>query len=387
MSTAGRLLLAVVCLITLAVCTAYARADTINSNSIVQIFPNESEGVDVPVEFYIQTDKPIYQLGESVNILYRVSNLGSTGVAIEIHLLARDLDIWVRQDGNTLWKALGYVPPGNVYDPNLVIFPPGETLELEWTWDMTDSYDNPVGTGHYDIFGMFGSWTLHDGATVYEHGIEVSVPITIVPEPAIVDIDIRPGGEQNPVNLRSNGVLPLAIFGNDYIDVYDIDLSSLSLDGALPQTRGNSGKVGTFRDINGDDLTDLILQFWLNDLDIAPGADELILEGLLNDNNGSLPFRGVDSIHLVGPGDVNADGFVDGSDLTIVLSNWGQGVRSGESGDLNGNGIVDGSDYNEVLSYWNPAPPEPPSQAIPEPTTLGLLTMGGLTLLRRRRSA
>ena len=89
--------------------SAAVKADPVNSNSTIQTFPNESEGVDVPVEFYIQTDKLIYQLGESVDILYTVSNLGSVDVTIEIPLLARDLDIWIRQDGNTLWKALGPV--------------------------------------------------------------------------------------------------------------------------------------------------------------------------------------------------------------------------------------------------------------------------------------
>ncbi|MCK4849799.1 MAG: PEP-CTERM sorting domain-containing protein [Phycisphaerae bacterium] len=209
----------------------------------------------------------------------------------------------------------------------------------------------------------------------------------VFPEPAILDIgiDIRPGSDQNPVNLRSNGVLPVAILADAGFDVNDIELSSLVLDGATPRQKGNSGNVGSFEDVNGDGLMDLILQFWLDDLDIAQDTTELILEGLLND--GTTAFSGVDSIRLVGPGDVNADGFVDGSDLSSVISYWGQSVPSGEFGDLDGNGIVNGSDYTEVLSYWNPAPPEPPSQAIPEPAALSLLLIGGLALLRRRREA
>ena len=61
--------------------------------------------------------------------------------------------------------------------------------------------------------------------------------------------------------------------------------------------------------------------------------------------------------------------------------NWGQSLGR-EFGDLNGNGIVDGPDYAEVLSYWaTGSPPEPPSQATPEPATLGLVLIGGLALL------
>ena len=41
-----------------------------------------------------------------------------------------------------------------------------------------------------------------------------------------------------------------------------------------------------------------------------------------------------------------------------------------------------GDDYVEVLTYWGSGtPPEP----IPEPATVGLLALGGLALLRRRR--
>ena len=62
---------------------------------------------------------------------------------------------------------------------------------------------------------------------------------------------------------------------------------------------------------------------------------------------------------------------------------WGQRGLGPQYGDLNGNGVVDGPDYTEVISYWNP-PPEPPSEAIPEPATLALLLAGGCLLLKRR---
>ncbi len=39
-------------------------------------------------------------------------------------------------------------------------------------------------------------------------------------------LDIKPGSCPNPVNLGSNGVIPVAIVGNENFDVNDIDLSS-----------------------------------------------------------------------------------------------------------------------------------------------------------------
>ena len=85
-------------------------------------------------------------------------------------------------------------------------------------------------------------------------------------------------------------------------------------------------------------------------------------------------------------GDVNGDGFVGGDDLTIILTNWGQSVTGREQGDLNGDFFVGGDDYSEVLSHWGTGiPPQSVVAGTPEPATLGLLLMGGLALLRRRR--
>ncbi len=81
---------------------------------------------------------------------------------------------------------------------------------------------------------------------------------------------------------------------------------------------------------------------------------ELILEGLLNDDSASLPFRGTYIIPIVGSGDVN--------------------------------GIVDGSDYSEVISYWGQSSPTGPPAAIPEPATVLLLGIGSLALMRRKRA-
>ena len=93
----------------------------------------------------------------------------------------------------------------------------------------------------------------------------------------------------------------------------------------------------------------------------------------------------VEQIVVLGPlpGDVNGDGLIDGTDLTIILGNWGKTGQGLLGGDLNGDGIVEGNDYSEVLSYWGPAePPEP----TPEPATMVLLAVGGLLgLVRKRR--
>lgn len=50
------------------------------------------------------------------------------------------------------------------------------------------------------------------------------------------------------------------------------------------------------------------------------------------------------------PGDLNGDSRVDGADIGVLLSAWGQ---AGGPADLNGDGIVGGADLTVVLTNWS----------------------------------
>lgn len=52
-------------------------------------------------------------------------------------------------------------------------------------------------------------------------------------------------------------------------------------------------------------------------------------------------------------GDLNGDDRVDGADLAILLSGWGQPGPT----DLNGSGTTDGADLSTLLSVWGECPP------------------------------
>jgi hypothetical protein len=47
-------------------------------------------------------------------------------------------------------------------------------------------------------------------------------------------VDVKPGSDVNPVNLRSNGVLPVAVLGSADFDVTTIDPSTILLNGVAP---------------------------------------------------------------------------------------------------------------------------------------------------------
>ena len=86
-------------------------------------------------------------------------------------------------------------------------------------------------------------------------------------------------------------------------------------------------------------------------------------------------------------GDLNSDGFVGIDDLNLVLGNWNQNVTAGDplQGDPSGDGFVGIDDLNQILGNWNAGTPPTTGAAVPEPTTLALLGLGGVAMLRRRR--
>ena len=155
--------------VALVLCMAeFARATLVNSNSIVL---ND-------VEYYIQTDKPVYNLGENVQILYRVTNLGDEDVTFS-PLPRPEWNFWVEKDGEHIWRAV------NTWYGSITEFTlsSGESKEFPafsspYVWDMRDDEDNLINIGEYEVIGGFDAGTAEN----YYYS-RVAVPITIVPEP------------------------------------------------------------------------------------------------------------------------------------------------------------------------------------------------------------
>ena len=126
-----------------------AKATPVNSNSTIQ------DGI----EYYMQTDKSVYSLGEDVEILYRVTNLDENPVDLaEVincwfwgHLIITDVN------DTEIWEYYRVVPPCGYI---MLHLEPYESKECQKIWKMTNDNgtltpddDFPIGLGVYNIMG------------------------------------------------------------------------------------------------------------------------------------------------------------------------------------------------------------------------------------------
>ncbi|HDY65768.1 MAG TPA: PEP-CTERM sorting domain-containing protein, partial [Phycisphaerae bacterium] len=81
------------------------------------------------------------------------------------------------------------------------------------------------------------------------------------------------------------------------------------------------------------------------------------------------------------PGDANRDGVVSADDYGSVQLHFGDTGDAGILGDANGDGVVSADDYGSVQLHFGDMAGLP----VPEPGTIGLLAMGMVAILRKRK--
>jgi parallel beta-helix repeat protein len=74
-----------------------------------------------------------------------------------------------------------------------------------------------------------------------------------------VAIDIKPGSETNPINLRSRGSIPIAIVSTASFDASTLDPSTLTFAGAAVAQKQNGTFQASLEDVNGDGRLDLVV--------------------------------------------------------------------------------------------------------------------------------
>ena len=132
-----------------------------------------------------------------------------------------------------------------------------------------------------DISGLVnpGTNTLYVYAADFgqPQGLQYLATITVESTSVIpVEIDIKPGSDVNPVNTKSKGVIPVAVYSTTDFDATTIDPSTVAFG---PNGATESHGTGHIEDVNGDGLDDLVLHFNTQETGIVNGDTEATLTG------------------------------------------------------------------------------------------------------------
>jgi hypothetical protein len=161
--------------------TAAAVVLAVGAQSRGNILPvNSNSKVEYGIEYYIETDKAVYDLGEDLGLLFRMTNL--TDKEWELRWGGPGRDIVVEADGEAgaLWAWSWWI----VVDtgPRSIRLQPGESWEIVDVWPQLDYGGIPDPEG--GVPAAPGTYTVTGSFEPME--VSVSVNITIVPEPATI---------------------------------------------------------------------------------------------------------------------------------------------------------------------------------------------------------
>ena len=104
-----------------------------------------------------------------------------------------------------------------------------------------------------------------------------------------IGIDIKPGSFPNSINLRSKGVVPVAILTTPDFDASTVDPETVELAGAAPVK-------WHLVDVSGDGRADLLLHFETQQLQLTSASTEATLTGK---TFGGTPIQGTDYVRIV----------------------------------------------------------------------------------------
>lgn len=168
-----------------------------------------------------------------------------------------------------------------------------------------DSMVGPIDEGHWDsainqlvvddtLSGWNGdlTFTYEGDSTTTTLSFSTLSNITVEAGgggPITVQIDIKPGSDQNTINLKSKGVVPVAILTTGDFDAATVDPATVEFAGAKPE-RWN------IEDIDGDGDDDLIFYFRTQDLELDQDSTEATLTAKLWNQE---EVSGTDQVRIV----------------------------------------------------------------------------------------
>ena len=139
---------------------------------------------------------------------------------------------------------------------------PDASMTVYGTGFKVDDY--PCDYGEVTLTGGMGTLkgSYGDGSSI-NLWVWSNIAINLQPPPSggqeEITIDIKPGGNPNNINLKSNGVVPVAVLTTDGFDAGNIDPTTVEFAGASPVRY-------TLCDVDGDGNEDILFHFKTQDL-------------------------------------------------------------------------------------------------------------------------
>jgi hypothetical protein len=217
-------------------------ADVPNANSIV--LDN--------IEYYMQTDKAVYDLAENVEMLYRVTNLSNEDVEFIFTYgpLDNTCDWMVDENELRIWDNLGRPGTREITSFSLS---PSESYAYTHTWDMTYKDGGNISPGNYTVTGA----VYYSSNEIY---VPVSVSIDIVHEPVSY---VHPG-ESIQARIDDPNVIDgdtIIVYPGTYVENINLNGKNITLSSTDPNDPnitaatvidgGYNGSVVTF--VNEED--------------------------------------------------------------------------------------------------------------------------------------
>jgi hypothetical protein len=191
-----------------------------------------------------------------------------------------------------------YVYPGsvlNIYSgdiPGYVMVDPGlpHAVVRIYGTDFKVN-DEPVDYGQVVISSVLtGTYGNGDSINLKIYSL---VPIYLEmpddPDDPEVKIDIKPGSSPNSINLKSKGVVPVAVLTDDEFDAGTVDPKTVEFAGAKPVR-------SKLCDVDDDGDEDMLLHFKTQDLELNKDSTEATLTGKTDEG---VAITGTDTVRIV----------------------------------------------------------------------------------------
>mgnify|MGYP001037529381 CR=1 FL=1 len=209
---------------------------------------------------------------------------------------------------NSLPSLIGVaITPDPAYTDSLLEATPegwfdadGDPEGYQWQWQKynisTDTWDNISGATSNTLDNT--NFTLNDQIKVIctpfdgtDTGTPIEAIVIITAFNYDAGIDVKPGSEENPINLKSKGVIPVAIYTTEGFDATTVDIETVKFGpNEAPPVHF------AYEDIDDDGDVDLILHFRTQATGIAEDDTEVTLTG---QTNSGMAFTGTDIIKIV----------------------------------------------------------------------------------------